>query len=98
MADDTYGTNGSSGVIFTNVRVLDGSGEYPYTGEVTVQGNRIRHVTKGSSRLTGGGGAGRQHGLARQVHALMARLCDAPPHRSSATAPRLEPSHMPPPA
>ena len=44
MADDRIG--GSSGVVFTNVRIIDGSGEYPYTGEVAVQGNRIRQVTK----------------------------------------------------
>jgi hypothetical protein len=49
MADGYNGTNGTGGVVlFTNVRILDGTGEYPYTGEVTVQGNRIRHVTKGS--------------------------------------------------
>ena len=29
MADDRIG--GSNGVVFTNVRILDGSGEYPYT-------------------------------------------------------------------
>ena len=38
-------------VLFTNVRVLDGSGEYPFTGEVLVQGNRIRRVAKGSRNL-----------------------------------------------
>ena len=50
MADEYNGSNGSGGVVFTNVRILDGTGEYPYTGEVTVQGNRIKQVTKGSSR------------------------------------------------
>ncbi len=59
MADEYNGTNGSGGVVFTNVRILDGTGEYPYTGEVTVQGNRIKQVTKGSSRLSGGSSAWR---------------------------------------
>lgn len=35
-------------ILFTNVRIFDGSGEYPYTGEVLVQGNRIKHVGRGS--------------------------------------------------
>lgn len=34
-------------VLFTNVRVFDGSGEHPFTGEVLVQGNRIRQVSRG---------------------------------------------------
>ena len=28
--------------LFTNVRILDGSGAMPYSGSVLVQGNRIR--------------------------------------------------------
>ena len=42
-------------VLFTNVRILDGSGEYPYTGEVLVQGNRIKHVGRGSRTVPGNG-------------------------------------------
>jgi imidazolonepropionase-like amidohydrolase len=38
-------------VLFTNVRIFDGSGEHPYTGEVLVQGNRIRRVARGSRQL-----------------------------------------------
>jgi len=34
--------------LFTNVRILDGSGNQPYGGEVLVQGNRIKHVGRGS--------------------------------------------------
>ena len=33
-------------VIFTNVKVFDGSGDLPFQGEVQVQGNRIVRVTK----------------------------------------------------
>src|SRR5271168_5666489 len=79
MADGYSGTNGS-GVIFTNVRILDGTGEYPYTGEVTVQGNRIRQVTKGSSRMNGGAGIGGQTVIDGMGATLMPGLCDA--HRS----------------
>ena len=30
--------------LFTNVRILDGTGTMPYAGSVLVQGNRIRQV------------------------------------------------------
>ena len=36
-------------VLFTNVRILDGSGELPYPGEVLVQGNRIKEVSRSRS-------------------------------------------------
>src|SRR5919198_779450 len=35
-------------VLFTNVRIFDGSGDPSYLGEVLVQGNRIKHVGRGS--------------------------------------------------
>ncbi|GMV56941.1 MAG: hydrolase [Betaproteobacteria bacterium] len=38
-------------VLFTNVRILDGSGSPPYSGEVLVQGNRIARVARGSRVL-----------------------------------------------
>jgi len=34
-------------VLFTNVRIFDGSGALPYAGEVLVQGNRIARVSRG---------------------------------------------------
>ena len=33
-------------VMFTNVRVFDGGGETPFTGDVLVQGNKISRVVK----------------------------------------------------
>ncbi len=42
-------------ILFTNVRIFDGSGEHPYTGEVLVQGNRIKHVGRGSRTVPGNG-------------------------------------------
>jgi len=42
-------------VLFTNVRVLDGTGAQPYAGEVLVQGNRISRVARGTRALPVGG-------------------------------------------
>jgi len=62
-------------VLFTNVRVLDGTGAQPYTGDVQVQGNRILRVSRSSSSATGGAtvidGAGAT---------LMPGLCEAHTH------------------
>ena len=33
-------------VLFTNVRIFDGGGEAPFTGDVLVAGNRISRVVK----------------------------------------------------
>jgi imidazolonepropionase-like amidohydrolase len=38
-------------VLFTNVRVIDGSGAQPFAGEVLVQGNRIARVGRGARAL-----------------------------------------------
>jgi imidazolonepropionase-like amidohydrolase len=37
--------------LFTNVRVLDGSGALPFAGEVLVEGNRIKKIAKGVRAL-----------------------------------------------
>src|SRR4029077_11277726 len=96
MADDRFG--GSNGVVFTNVRIIDGSGENPYTGEVAVQGNRIRQVTRGSSRLTPGLGAGGGQTVIDGMGAtLMSGLCDAHLHLSWNNAPGIDPIQMMPP-
>ena len=42
-------------VLFTNVRIIDGTGAQPYTGEVLVQGNRISRIGRGSAQPAGGG-------------------------------------------
>ena len=97
MADEYNGSNGSGGVVFTNVRILDGTGDYPYSGEVTVQGNRIRQVTKGSSRLNGGAGMGGQTVIDGMGATLMPGLCDAHLHLSWNNAPGIDPIQMMPP-
>src|SRR5277367_6007116 len=96
MADGYSGTNGS-GVIFTNVRILDGTGEYPYTGEVTVQGNRIRQVTKGSRLTPGVSAGGGQTVIDGMGATLMPGLCDAHLHLSWNNAPGIDPIQMMPP-
>jgi imidazolonepropionase-like amidohydrolase len=42
-------------VLFTNVRVIDGTGQAPYAGEVLVQGNRIARVARGARALPAAG-------------------------------------------
>ena len=44
-----------SNILYTNVRILDGTGEHPYLGEVLVQGNRIRRVARGTTDRTARG-------------------------------------------
>jgi imidazolonepropionase-like amidohydrolase len=38
-------------ILFTNVRIIDGSGAMPYAGEVLVQGNRISRIARGARTL-----------------------------------------------
>lgn len=64
--------------LFTNVRILDGTGTHPFSGSVLVSGNRIRQVGRGSSAITPAGadvidGAGAT---------LMPGLCEAHTHFS----------------
>jgi imidazolonepropionase-like amidohydrolase len=63
-------------VLFTNVRIIDGSGAQPYAGEVLVQGNRIQRVARGARALPVAGvtvidGAGAT---------LMPGMCEAHTH------------------
>jgi imidazolonepropionase-like amidohydrolase len=41
-----------SDTLFTNVRILDGTGANPYTGSVLVSGNRIRQVGRSSAAIS----------------------------------------------
>src|SRR5512134_1316411 len=63
-------------VLFTNVRIIDGSGAQPYAGEVLVQGNRIQRIGRGARALPVAGvtvidGAGAT---------LMPGMCEAHTH------------------
>jgi imidazolonepropionase-like amidohydrolase len=64
--------------LFTNVRILDGTGQNPYSGSVLVQGNRIRQVGRSTAPITPGNamvidGAGAT---------LMPGMCEAHTHFS----------------
>ena len=88
----------SAPILFTNVRILDGTGELPYPGEVLVQGNRIKRITRafagaaaapheaGPVNIVDGGGA-----------TLMPGLIDAHLHLSWNNAPGIDPIQMMPP-
>ena len=63
-------------VLFTNVRILDGSGAQPFGGDVLVQGNRIARVSRGGPAVSAAGltvidGAGAT---------LMPGMCEAHTH------------------
>ena len=45
-----------SEVLFTNVKIIDGSGAAPYNGEVLVRGKRISRVARSARSFAGGGG------------------------------------------
>jgi imidazolonepropionase-like amidohydrolase len=65
-------------VVFTNVRILDGTGQNPYAGSVLVRGNRIRQVGRSTAPIAPGGatvidGAGAT---------LMPGMCEAHTHFS----------------
>ena len=67
-----------SDTLFTNVRILDGSGANPYSGSVLVQGNRIRQVGRSTAPISPAGatvidGAGAT---------LMPGMCEAHTHFS----------------
>ena len=38
-------------VLFTNVRIIDGTGAQPFAGEVLIQGNRVARVGRGARML-----------------------------------------------
>jgi len=65
-------------VVFTNVRILDGTGQNPYNGSVLVRGNRIRQVGRSTAPISPSGatvidGAGAT---------LMPGMCEAHTHFS----------------
>ena len=67
--------------LFTNVSIFDGSGAKPYTGEVLVEGNRIKKLAKTGTKLprdgatvVDGGGATLMPGLV-EAHGHLS-FCD----------------------
>ncbi|MDW3204005.1 MAG: amidohydrolase family protein [Alphaproteobacteria bacterium] len=106
MADNSFGGWGGSGggaprnpeIVFSNVRILDGTGEKPYSGEVTVSGNRIKSISR-----SGAGGFGwnsQSNGGTQRIDGrgmtLMPGLIDAHLHLSWNNAPGINPIQMMP--
>ena len=101
MAENNFYWNGgnnhrnSNDIVFTNVRILDGSGEPPYNGEVTVSGNRIKSVSRsGSNGYSWGNGNGNR--IDGRGMTLMPGLIDAHLHLSWNNAPGIAPIQMMP--
>ena len=71
--------------LFTNVKIIDGGGDAPFTGQVLVQGNRIKSVARDGKIEAGGAvvvdGAGQT---------LMPGLVEAHAHISFCDTPTLE--------
>ena len=81
-------------IIFTNVRILDGSGEPPYSGEVAVAGNRFKSITRSGSSFGWSSNGGRR--IDGRGMTLMPGLIDAHLHLSWNNAPGIDPIQMMP--
>ena len=98
--------NGNPDIVFSNVRILDGTGEMPYSGEVTVSGNRIKSVSRSGAGSFGGGSygssswgngnGGGQNRVDGRGMTLMPGLIDAHLHLSWNNAPGINPIQMMP--
>jgi len=115
MADTSnfggWGANSSSendaeDISFSNVRILDGTGEAPYSGDVTVRGNRIKSVQRSgssfgtSSSFSSGSDVGWSSNGGQRIDGhgmtLMPGLIDAHLHLSWNNAPGIDPIQMMP--
>ena len=114
MAESGFGGWGGSSdngrpnpeIVFTNVRVLDGTGQQPFTADVTVAGNRIKTIARsgggsgyGSSFGSGpswGSSASGRHTVDGRGMTLMPGLIDAHLHLSWNNAPGVNPIQMMP--
>ncbi len=102
MAESSFGgwggarstENGESEIVFTNVRVLDGSGEAPFSGEVTVAGNRIKSISRAGSGYGWSANGGQR--IDGRGMTLMPGLIDAHLHLSWNNAPGIDPIQMMP--
>ena len=68
--------------LFTNVRILDGTGQNPYSGSVLVQGNRIRQVGRSTAPAVSGFGNGDVTVIDGAGATLMPGMCEAHTHFS----------------
>lgn len=95
MAGYSNGWNGEGGsVLFTNVRILDATGENPYSGEVLVQGNRIKQITRGAPRFSQPHTSSGATVIDGMGATLMPGMIDAHLHLSWNNAPGIDPIQM----
>lgn len=101
MVDNNFSWSGNGtahsqpDMVFTNVRILDASGEPPYSGEVTVSGNRIRSVNRSdSTRYSWNNGSGMR--IDGRGMTLMPGMIDAHLHLSWNNAPGIAAIQMMP--
>jgi imidazolonepropionase-like amidohydrolase len=94
MANEQAWGSATGGTLFTNVRILDGTGDYPFTGEVLVQGDRIKRITRGGSSFGGASSAGGATVIDGMGATLMPGLIDAHLHLSWNNAPGIDPINL----
>ena len=68
--------------LFTNVRILDGTGAMPYSGSVLVQGNRIRQIGRSTAPSLSGSTPGSATVIDAAGATLMPGMCEAHTHFS----------------
>lgn len=96
---NTADTIPSDDIIFSNVRILDCDGEQPYSGDVTISGNRIKSVRRAGAQLSSGSyafGTTNGHRIDGRGMTLMPGLIDAHLHLSWNNAPGIDPIQMMP--
>ncbi len=102
MADTSFGGwggspgmgNGEPELVFSNVRILDGTGEPPYSGDVGIVGNRIKSINRSTGGYGWGGNGGQR--IDGRGMTLMPGLIDAHLHLSWNNAPGIDPIQMMP--
>ncbi len=95
----TGAQNAPQDITFSNVRILDGSGEPPFSGDVTVSGNRIKTITRAGGGFGMGASSWSANGAMRidgRGMTLMPGLIDAHLHLSWNNAPGINPIQMMP--
>tara|TARA_B110000503_G_scaffold142761_1_gene240797 strand:- start:1675 stop:3000 length:1326 start_codon:yes stop_codon:yes gene_type:complete len=90
----TWNGSATESTLFTNVRILDATGEHPYSGEVLVHGNRIKRVTRGGSSFATPSAAGASTVIDGMGATLMPGMIEGHLHLSWNNAPGIEPVQM----
>ena len=87
--------NREAEITFSNVKILDATGEPPYSGDVSITGNRIKAITRsGSGGYSWNSNGGQRYDCSGMT--LMPGLIDAHLHLSWNNAPGINPIQMMP--